>query len=89
MSIKASISVFESKDAFASGQVDDCPETCLNNAVPRGGDLVRDETERKEAELAALRTLIEDRARGPFLSVDEARQQTEDLITAKKTKHGL
>lgn len=89
MSVKASVSISENQDAFARKLVDDGRYASLSAVVQRGLELVREETELKEAELAAMRALLEDRVNGPFLSMEDARQQSEDLIAAKKKAHGL
>lgn len=42
-------------------------------------------TELSEAEAAALRTLLEDRRRGPFISMKESETRTKQMIAARRT----
>ncbi|MEM9550943.1 MAG: type II toxin-antitoxin system ParD family antitoxin [Pseudomonadota bacterium] len=89
MSVKASVSITEQQDDFARGLVADGRYSSLSAVVQRGLELVRTETEREAAELAALRAFFEDRAKGPFLSTGDGRARTEAMIAAKRRAHGL
>lgn len=89
MSVKASISISEQQEAFARALVEDGRFSSLSAVVQRGLDLLREETALKEAELAALRALLEERRSGIFLDDEAGRQQTEAMIAAKKAQYGL
>ena len=84
MSVKASVSITDRQSVFARRLVSDGHYSSLSAVVQRGLELVRSETEREEAELAALRAFFEDRAQGPFLSGEEGRRQTERMIDRKR-----
>ncbi len=84
MSVKASVSITDRQDVFARRLVSDGHYSSLSAVVQRGLELVRSETEHEEAELAALRAFFEDRAKGPFLSGEEGRRQTERMIDRKR-----
>ena len=86
MSVKASVSISEQQDEYARKLVTEGRYSSLSAVVQRGLELVR---ELKSAELAALKQLLKDRANGPFLSMDEAREQTESLIEQKKKQYGV
>jgi antitoxin ParD1/3/4 len=57
--------------------------------VQRGLELVREETELKAAELAAMRALIAEREAGPFLNREASRAHLEDIIAETKASYGL
>lgn len=84
MSVKASVSITDRQSVFARRLVSDGHYSSLSAVVQRGLELVRSETEREEAELAALRAFFEDRAQGPCLSGEEGRRQTERMIDRKR-----
>jgi antitoxin ParD1/3/4 len=89
MSIKASVSISEQQEMFARRLVEDGRYSSLSAVVQRGLELVREETELKEAELAALRALIAERMAGEFVRVEEGRERTKALMAAKRARYGL
>ena len=89
MSIKASVSISDQQDVFARKLVEEGRFSSLSAVVQHGLELVREEAELREAELAALKALIADRQAGDFLTPEEGRQRTADLIASKKASHGL
>ncbi|MDE0209803.1 MAG: type II toxin-antitoxin system ParD family antitoxin [Boseongicola sp.] len=89
MSAKASVSITDSQDVFARRLVSEGHYSSLSAVVRRGLELVCSETEREQAEIAALRAFFEARAQGPFLSGEEDRRQTERMIARKRRARGL
>jgi antitoxin ParD1/3/4 len=89
MSVKASISLSDQQDAFARELVRQGRYASLSAVIQRGLELLREETEAKELELAALRALLADRAVGDFVTVAAGRASTEAMIAAKRRAHGL
>ena len=89
MSVKASVSISEKQDEFARKLVDEGRYASISAVVQRGLELLRAETDLKDAELHALKTLVEKRIEGPFLSMEEASRQTEALIARKKEDYGV
>jgi antitoxin ParD1/3/4 len=89
MSVKASVSISAQQETFARELVRQGRYASLSAVVQRGLDLLRQETEAREAELAALRTLLAERAAGEFVTVAEGRAATEAMIAAKRRAHGL
>ena len=80
MTVKTSISLTDSQEAFARDQVEQGRYPSLSAVLQHGLEMLRAETEAREAELAALRALLEERAKGPFVSMEEGRRQTERMI---------
>jgi len=89
MTVKASVSISDQQDEYARRLVEDGRYSSLSAVVQRGLELVREETEMKDAELAAMRALIAERRAGEFLNREESYRQIEDLIAAKKASYGL
>jgi antitoxin ParD1/3/4 len=89
MTVKASVSISNQQDAFARKLVEEGRYASLSAVVQRGLELLREETELKEAELAALKELLDKRRQGPFLDAEESHKQIEDLIATKRAAYGL
>lgn len=87
MSVKASVSITDQQDEFTRKLVADGQYASISAVVQRGLELVRSEKEREAAELAALQAFFAERAAGPFVSADEGRARTEDMIAAKTRAH--
>jgi antitoxin ParD1/3/4 len=89
MSVKASVSISDQQESFARKLVEDGRFASLSAVVQRGLELVREETELKEAELAVLRNLLADRRAGEFLTIEESQSRLEKMLSAKKAAYGL
>ncbi len=89
MSVKASVSISDQQDSFARQLVEDGRFSSLSAVVQRGIELLRQETELHDAELAALKALLQERSKGQFISQEEAEKRTEAMIAAKKIAYGL
>jgi antitoxin ParD1/3/4 len=89
MSVKASVSLTAQQDAFARELVRQGRYASVSAVVQRGLELLREETEAKAAELAALEALLAERAAGEFVGIAEGRAATEAMIAAKRRAHGL
>jgi antitoxin ParD1/3/4 len=89
MSVKASVSISDQQDSFARQLVEDGRFSSLSAVVQRGIELLRQETELHDAELAALKALLQDRSKGQFISQEEGEKRTEEMIAAKKIAYGL
>lgn len=84
MTVKTSISLTDSQETFARELVELGRYPSLSAVIQHGLELLRTEREAQEAETAALRALIEERRRGPFISLKEGRERTERMIAAKR-----
>lgn len=89
MSVKASVSISDQQDSFARRLVEEGRYASLSAVVQRGLELLRQETELKDAELAALRDLLAERGQGDFVSVEDGKDRTAAMIAAKKAGYGL
>ena len=89
MSVKASVSVTAAQAVFARELIRQGRYPSLSAVVQRGLELLRAETEMREAELAALRALLAGRAEGDFTGLGPGRGATEAMIAARRRAHGL
>ena len=87
--MKASVSISHSQDAFARALVNKGSYASLSAVVQRGIELVKADTELREAETDALRALLKGRAAGAFANMDRARAETEAMIATKRAERGL
>ncbi|SLN69955.1 hypothetical protein ROA7450_03802 [Roseovarius albus] len=89
MSVKASISLTETQDAFARDLVGQGRYPSLSAVLQQGLELLREQTEAKNLETEALRALIQERRNAHFVDMDEGRARTRTMLARKKAQHGL
>lgn len=70
MTYKTSISLTDEQEAFARRLVEAGRYSSLSAVLQQGLEMLRRDTERHEAEVEALRALIEERRKGPFIDID-------------------
>lgn len=84
MTVKTSISLTDAQEAYARRLVEQGRYASLSAVLQHGLEMLRAETEAKDAELAALRALLEERAKGEFVSMEEGRRQTDEMLARKR-----
>jgi antitoxin ParD1/3/4 len=89
MSVKASVSISEQQGSFARRLVEEGQYSSVSAVVQRGLELLRERHESHEAELAALRDLLVERQKGPFLNAEESKKHLDELIAAQRATYGL
>ncbi len=89
MTVKTSISLTDTQNSYARSLVAKGSYPSLSAVLQRGLDLLREGTEAREAELAALRALLEERRHGRFIGLAEGRERTARMIAAKKAAVGV
>ena len=89
MTVKASVSISDQQDAFARRLVEEGRYSSVSAVVQQGLELLREQTEMKEAKINALRELVEHRRQGRFLSEEESHARIEALIARKKAEYGV
>lgn len=89
MTVKSSISLTDSQDAFARALVAEGRYPSLSAVLQHGLEMLRTETEAKRAEIDALRALLEERRRGPFVSLEEGQAETQRMLARKRAELGL
>lgn len=73
MTIKSSISLRDDQHAFAKALVEGGRFPSVSAVVQQGIDLLRQQDADAQADRAALRALLVERATGPFVSGDDLR----------------
>jgi len=89
MTVKSSISLTDQQDAFARSLVDNGRYSSLSSVVQQGLDLLRQKTEEEGVDIAALKLLIEQRQDGPFVSLEEMKQKTDEMVRKKRRDLGV
>lgn len=83
MTIKSSVSLRDDQHAFARALVDGGRFPSVSAVVQQGIDLLRQQDADAQADRTALRTLLAERAAGPFISGDDLRTRLENRRTAR------
>ncbi len=86
MTVKTSVSISDQQDAFARRLVEEGRYSSVSAVVQQGLELLREQTERKEAELAALRALIDVDAKAP--SCRRGNHTRIEMIARKRAQYG-
>ncbi len=84
MTVKTSISLPDAQDQFARDLVKRGEFPSLSAVVQNGIELLRKKSEAEHAELEALKTLLTERAAGPFVSADKFRARVSDMLAEKR-----
>lgn len=89
MTVKASVSISKAQAAFARRLVEEGRAASLSAVVQRGLELLRAETEAREAELGLMRALLVERGQEGFIGLGAGRAATEATIARKRRAQGL
>ncbi len=84
MTVKTSISLTDEQDAYARVLVETGQYPSLSAVFQRGLDMLRRDNEKRDAEVAALRTLIDERRTGTFVDLDEGEADTRAMLERKR-----
>jgi antitoxin ParD1/3/4 len=84
MTAESSISLTDEQDAFVRSLVTAGRYPSVSAVLQQGVDLLRRQMEAEEADVAALRAILSERLKGPFISADEMRERTDALIARKR-----
>jgi antitoxin ParD1/3/4 len=84
MTVKTSISLTDDQEAYARALVESGQFPSLSAVLQRGLDMLRRESEMRDAELEALRTLIDARRAGAFVELDAGEAETRAMLKRKR-----
>ncbi len=84
MTAKTSISLTDDQEAYARGLVESGQYPSLSAVLQRGLEMLRHDNEMRDAELQALRSLIDQRRRGAFIDLDEGETDTSAMLARKR-----
>jgi antitoxin ParD1/3/4 len=85
MTAKTSISLTDDQESYARSLVESGQYPSLSAVLQRGLDMLRRDREMREAELEALRSLIDQRRTGAFVDLDVGEAETRAMLTRKRT----
>ena len=89
MSVKSSISLSESQDAYARSLVKLGHYSSMSAVLQRGLELLRERSEAEALELQALRDLLLSRSEGLFVSAEEMSSRVNRMLERKRRAFGL
>lgn len=84
MAVKSSISLSEQQSAFAHRLVEEGRFPSVSAVLQNGLDLLQQRTEAEDAETAALKAVLANRARGEFVSAPEMDARIATMIDKKR-----
>jgi antitoxin ParD1/3/4 len=84
MTVKTSISLTDDQEAFARSLVESGQYPSLSAVLQRGLEMLRRDSEMRDAELQALRSLIEQRRAGAFVDIDLGDAETRAMLARKR-----
>ncbi len=84
MTAKTSISLTDDQEAYARSLVESGQYPSLSAVLQRGLDMLRRETEMHDAELEAMRSLIDQRRAGAFVNIAAGEANTRAMLTRKR-----
>lgn len=89
MTVKSSISLTDSQDAFARELVEQGRYPSVSAVLQQGLELLRLRTEGEELEVAALRKLVKARRKGEFVSGATMKDRNSAIANRKRAAHGV
>ena len=84
MTAKTSISLTDGQEAYARALVESGQYPSLSAVLQRGLEMLRHEREMRNAELQALRSLIDQRRTGAFVDLDAGEAETRAMMERKR-----
>ena len=81
---KTSISLTDDQEAYARSLVESGRYSSLSAVLQRGLEMLRRDNEMRDAELQALRLLIDQRRTGAFVDLDEGEADTRAMLARKR-----
>ena len=84
MTVTASISLTDDQESYARGLVDAGHYPSLSAVLQRGLEMMRRDNEMRDAEIAAPRSLIDQRREGAFVDLDKGEAETRAMLERKR-----
>jgi antitoxin ParD1/3/4 len=86
MTAKTSISLTDDQDSYARSLVESGQYPSLSAVLQRGLEMLRRDSEWRDAELQALRLLIDQRRTGTFVDLTAGEAETRAMLARKRMK---
>jgi len=84
MTVKTSISLTDEQESYARSLVEAGQYPSLSAVLQRGLEMLWRDNEMRDAEVAALRSLIDQRRTGVFVDLDEGEAETRAMLERKR-----
>lgn len=84
MTVKTSISLTDEQEAYARALVESGQYPSLSAVLQRGLEMLRRDNEARDAEVNALRSLVDQRRAGAFVDLDEGEAETRVMLERKR-----
>jgi antitoxin ParD1/3/4 len=84
MTAKTSISLTDEQDAYARALVESGQFSSLSAVLQRGLEMLRRDSEMRDAALQALRLMIDQRRAGTFVDIDVGETETRAMLARKR-----
>ena len=85
MTAKTSISLTDDQEAYERTLVENGQYPSLSAVLQRGLEMLRRDSEMRDAALQALRLMIDQRRAGAFVDIDVGETETRAMLLAKRT----
>jgi len=89
MTVKTSISLSETQAEYARELVEQGMFSSLSAVAQHGIELIRQRQEAEHADTDALKTLLQERLKGPFVDAGEFRSRVTEMLNDKRRAYGL
>ena len=89
MTVKPSISLTDEQFSFAKSLVDAGRYSSLSAVLQQGVDLLRQREDQEMGDTLALKAILEERMKGPFISLEEMDRRMELRIATMRREYGL
>lgn len=89
MTVKTSVSLSDQQAAFARKLVEEGRYSSISAVIQHGLDRLQMEREAEMADVEALRAVLQERAKGPFVTNAEAKADTAAMLARKRAALGL
>jgi len=86
MTAKTSISLTDDQETYARSLVESGQYPSLSAVLQRGLEMLRRDSEMRDAELQALRSLINQRRAGAFVDMETGEAETRAMMARKRNR---
>jgi antitoxin ParD1/3/4 len=89
MTVKTSVSLSDQQAAFARKLVEEGRYASISAVIQHGLDRLQMEREAEMTDVEALRAVLQERAKGPFVTNEKAKAETAAMLARKRAALGL
>ena len=89
MTVKLSVSLTDQQAAYARRQVEEGRFSSTSAVIQQALEAKRREDEEYEAWRSEFFAMMEERAKGPFVSVDEFDGMVDEMLAEKRKQYGV